>query len=230
MAALGNSADVQPGARRMIVNWNAANEDQQLVRQQCGPYCQKLSSWGASLMTAHLYTEVLEVVTELASEDAPYWVVTWSSDGVGTMDAEIDAGRGKWVVVTASEINVEIVNPEGSGVVVKATAMIGRGSHAPPGITGVPTRSMFVQVPPDHAGSTALTIPKFAVSVVQANTDPAIPILTFEQSDALHVLSSAPLGKRDSDSIPIVNGAMTFSMDEPGGSAVRSKAIFYLAL
>lgn len=162
----------------------------------------------------------------------PFLEINWSSEQ-DLHTAEVDLRRGVWFAVPAFFENVKLVYPAVLNAVqppLSVSIGLGRGNKSPPGMTGVPTRTLVLTAGGD--GTTVdLPIPKLAVTMVLANDDIAAIFtpVRFKLANGGPVINASPVGKLDSQSLPITQGAQFFDAGVPAG-ATQMRAVFFLAL
>lgn len=238
--SIGNSNIVMTGQDRQILNW----------RLDTDPYpgvC-AFNAFDTAITTAYIDYKILipEDATpqEIAALDLGniFLNVTWGVGvagqpcGTATESAQVDLLRGMWVSVPASSIAVGVSYPAKPFPAfqppIEVNVMVGKGSKAPAGMTGVPRKSFETGMIATTQTSDPIPIPKFAVSVLVESTSPIVAgDVTLTQVTGNQVLGQSNMvGDKVVDQLPIVNGAQSITLKNNSNSTKQFRAIFYLAL
>ena len=210
---------------------------------QIDPYCEDEESKSISISMDLDVLDPVPLVTD--TTESAFWIVRWSSGNL-TQVAEIDCQLGTFITVVGSEVSVNISYPDirglsGPGTITQppltVRAVLGfDGGRQSPGLTSVARRTVLVQFLafPAAAVSAVFPIPRQAVAAVIRNDTPTATPMTFNQfgnNAGGQLVSSAFIGKLDSQSVPVANGARFFSLANTSGvGCFHVSVVFYLAL
>jgi len=215
-----------------VLNWTWPNTS---AAGQIDPYCEDQESKVISIALDRDISGPEAPLTD--STESAFWGIRWSAGNM-TQFVEVDVQIGTLVTVVGNVVSIVASYPLVIGftqpdLAVRATLGFD-GGRPSAGLTSIPKRTVFVGTILAGGTSAVFPVPRFAVAAVMRNTVITIPTLVFNQhrtSAAANVINISPIGKLDTDSVPVANGARFFSIGNPGLAAVTDvSVVFYLGL
>jgi hypothetical protein len=224
--SLGRSiAPLSPGEldKAIVADWMwPSTSDEGQINQ----YCENKE---AKVVTISFDIEVLDAIdTATDTTEGIFFTVRWRSGDSLAQIVEVDAQRGaliavpaRFLSITASYPRITTLNPVTTQPLVRVTASLGfDGTRGSVGTSGIARRTVRIGTVAD-VPSAIFPIPAFAVSAFMRNSSLAIPAITFAQlraANAANIITVSPIGKLQTDAVPIADGARFFMVANAAGS------------